>query len=99
MSRVSGKSHFVYVLWSRSGHRFYTGISEHPQHRTDQHNQGISNWTARYRPWELVHLESFDDYTHARKGERQLKAQKSGHGFFQLAGLDSARFLRTPKGS
>jgi predicted GIY-YIG superfamily endonuclease len=46
MSRVSGKPYFVYVLRSPSGHRFYTGISEDPQHRADQHNQGISNWTA-----------------------------------------------------
>jgi predicted GIY-YIG superfamily endonuclease len=91
MSRVSGKPYFVYVLWSPSGHRFYTGISEDPQHRTDQHNQGISNWTARYRPWRLVYLEGFDDYTDARKRELQLKAQKPGQGFFRLAGLDPAR--------
>jgi predicted GIY-YIG superfamily endonuclease len=75
-------------------HRFYTGISDDPQHRTDQHNQRTSNWTARYRPWELVHVERFNAYTDARKRELQLKAQKSGHGFFQLTGLDPA--LRDP---
>jgi predicted GIY-YIG superfamily endonuclease len=46
MSRISGKPYFVCVLWTPSGHRFYTDISEDPQHRTDQHNQGISDWTA-----------------------------------------------------
>jgi len=80
MSRVSGKPYFVYVLWSPSGHRFYTGISEDPQHRTDQHNQGISRWTARYRPWEFAHVERFNTYTDARKRELQLKAQKPVQG-------------------
>ena len=33
MSRVSDKPYFVYVLWSLSGERFYTGISEGPLQR------------------------------------------------------------------
>jgi putative endonuclease len=99
MSHVSGKPCFVYVLWSPSGHRFYTGISEDPEHRAGQHNQGISKWTTRYRPWELVHVERFNSYTDARKRELLLKMQKSGQGFFQLTGIDPARFARCPKGS
>jgi predicted GIY-YIG superfamily endonuclease len=71
MSRVSAKPYFVYVLRTPSGHRFYTGISEDPQHRTDQHNQAIWSWTARYRLWELVHVERFNTYTDA--GRRELR--------------------------
>jgi putative endonuclease len=99
VSRVAGKPYFTYILWSSSGQRFYIGISEDPSHRLNQHNQGISCWTARYRPWKLVYVESFEDYTHARKRELELKAQKSGHGFFQLTGLDPARFAPSPRGS
>ena len=72
MSRVSGKPYFVYVLWSRTGHRFYTGISKDPQRRTDPHNHGVSNWTARYRPWQLVRVERFNTYTDARKRELRV---------------------------
>ena len=99
VSRVAGKPYFTYILWSPSGQRFYVGISEDPSRRLDQHNQGISRWTARYRPWQLVRVERFTSYTDARKRELLLKMQKSGRGLFQLTGLDPAVFLRTPKGS
>jgi len=46
MSRVSGKSYCVYVLWSSSASRFYIGISGGPQTRLKQHNAGISKWTS-----------------------------------------------------
>jgi hypothetical protein len=32
MSRVSGKTYYVYILWSPSERRFYIGISEIPVH-------------------------------------------------------------------
>ena len=101
MSRVSSKSHFVYVLWSTAGRRFYIGISEDSQKRLRQHNEGGSKWTARYRPWELVHVEAYSTYMEARKREILLKKQKGGHGFFRLTGLDPSKFPRmeTPSGS
>ena len=95
MSRVSGKPYFTYVLWSPSGKRFYIGVSENPEHRLEQHNQGISHWTARHRPWVLVYVERFGNYRLARERELQLKGQKSGSGFFALTGLDRSRFSRS----
>ncbi len=94
MSRVSGKPYFVYVLWSASGSRFYIGVSENPRRRLQQHNLSGRGWSARYCPWELVHMEKYDNYRAARKRERKLKAQKSGGGFFLLTGLDASRFPR-----
>jgi len=94
MSRVSGKPYFTYVLWSPSALRFYIGVSEDPAYRLEQHNQGISRWTSRHRPWLLVHVERFKDYRTARKRELQLKAQKSGGGFFALTGVDPLLFSR-----
>ena len=91
-SRVSGKPYFLYVLWSQLARRFYTGIAQDPQQRLAQHNQGLSGWTSRYRPWELVHLELHNNYRAARKRELELKAQKAGRGFFRLTGLEPARF-------
>jgi putative endonuclease len=86
MSRVSGKPYFVYVLWSPTGQRFYIGISENPTHRLEQHNAGISKWTAKFGPWRLVHMEPFVDYQGARKREIELKQQNSGEGFYKLIG-------------
>jgi putative endonuclease len=94
MSRVFGKPHFVYVLWSDSAHRFYIGISEDTAIRLEQHNSGLHGWTARYRPWRLVFTEEHPDYTSAKKRENDLKAQKGGKGFFVKTGLDPRLFPR-----
>ncbi len=92
MSRVSGKSYFVYVLWSPGAKRFYIGISESPERRLEQHNHGVSRWTSRYRPWILVHQERFENYRLARLRELELKRQKGGRGFFEMTGLSPERF-------
>ena len=96
MSRVSGKPYYLYVLWSEAGHRFYIGISENPQKRLIQHNQGQAGWTARFRPWKLVHTKHCDDYRTARKQEIELKSQKLGRGFFLRTGLDPRCFSSRP---
>jgi putative endonuclease len=95
MSRVSDKPYFVYVLWSVSGARFYIGISDDPEHRLEQHNSGeFRSWTRRHRPWQIVHVEVYATYAEARAREIELKAQKSGTGFFRKTGLDPDRFGR-----
>jgi len=97
MSRVSGKPYFVYILWSGTGRRFYVGVSEDPESRLAQHNEGTAGWTARYRPWSLIRTEHYQNYSLARKREIILKAQKSGRGFFKLTGFDPNRFVRATK--
>ena len=94
MSRVSGKSYFVYVLWSAHADRFYIGVSEDPEKRLEQHNQGLAGWTARHYPWTLVYTEGYQDYRTARKRELELKAQKAGRGFFLRTGLKPEQFGR-----
>ncbi len=92
MSRVSGKPYFLYVVWSQQGRRFYIGISDDPERRLEQHNQGLSRWTARFRPWALVLKEKHENYHLARKREILLKQQKGGQGFYKLTGLSPQRF-------
>ena len=92
MSRVSGKPYYLYILWSAVGCRFYVGITEDTETRLLQHNQGLSTWTAKFIPWEMVHREIHPDYTAARKRELLLKKQKGGNGFFRLTGLDPVVF-------
>jgi putative endonuclease len=35
-----------------------------------------SGWTVRFRPWTLVHTETFDDKNQALIREKQLKSHK-----------------------
>ena len=92
MSRVSGKPYFVYVMWSGIGRCFDVGISEDPKKRLDQHNQIPRGWTARFRPWTLIHTERYENYQSARRREIELKRQKSGRGFFSRTGLNPEQF-------
>jgi len=40
----------VYVLQNPEG-KHYIGLSADVAARLDQHNSGVSKWTAKYRPW------------------------------------------------
>jgi len=83
---VSDKPYFLYILWSDCAERFYVGINEDVAHRIEQHNAGLSQWTAKFGPWRPVHAERSANYTEARKREIQLKRQKGGNGFYTLIG-------------
>jgi predicted GIY-YIG superfamily endonuclease len=99
MSRVSGKGYYGYILWSPSAGRFYIGISEDPERRSEQHNQSGRGWSARLALWELVYCVRHPDYTTARRWELKLKSQKRGEGFWTLTGLERARFTPAAWGS
>jgi predicted GIY-YIG superfamily endonuclease len=53
-----------------------------------QHNEGISKWTAKHRPWILVWQSDELGLSEARKLENLLKRQKGGNGFYQFTGLN-----------
>jgi predicted GIY-YIG superfamily endonuclease len=62
MSRVSGKTYFLYVLWLASVRKFYIGISEDAASRLLQHNSGVSKWSPRHATWEIVHAQDFSQH-------------------------------------
>jgi predicted GIY-YIG superfamily endonuclease len=84
------KTYQVYVLQNLSG-RFYIGLSENVYTRWQQHNDGVSRWTSKYRPWTLVWTSAPTTLSNARKLEHFLKRQKGGHGFFQHTALPDPR--------
>ena len=71
--------HYVYILPSEDGNR-YCGYSEDITKRLEQHNTGISKWTAKQKNWKLIYTEEYKTRTEALKRERYLKKQKSGNG-------------------
>ena len=58
----------VYVLRSLKDKKFYIGCTRDTAHiRLNKHNQGSVRSTKGRRPFELLHAESFDTFTAARK--------------------------------
>ena len=70
-------SYWVYILRSERNGRYYTGSSEDPVRRLDEHNAGRVIATRYLRPWSLVYTEECPDGTTARQREYKLKSMKS----------------------
>lgn len=70
--------YYVYVLFSSKFNQIYVGYSTNVDARLLSHNVlGTKGWTIRYRPWMLVHKETFNTKKEAMAREKQLK---SGRG-------------------
>jgi putative endonuclease len=68
---------FVYVLFSPSYNKIYIGYSHDVETRVQSHNRlATKGWTIRFRPWILVHVESFNSKKDAMAREKQLKSSK-----------------------
>jgi len=70
-------SYFVYVLKSRFQSKYYVGMSNDPQRRLTEHNQGKVTATKSYRPYEIVLIEEFPD---RQKAHFREKYYKTGFG-------------------
>ena len=68
----------VYVLYSPSFKKFYTGFTSNLEGRLKSHNSlSTKGFTLRYRPWILIYTEQFELKKDAIKREKELK---SGRG-------------------
>ncbi len=74
--------YYLYVLYSTNHKRFYVGCTENLKNRLEQHNQGETYWTKRYKPWTLLYFEGYRSKLDAMKREKQLK--RFAKGFAQL---------------
>jgi putative endonuclease len=70
-------NYYVYILYSQSTDKYYTGYSHNPQERVLEHNAGATPSTRNGKPWILVYTEEFDDKTAAIKRELNIKKMKS----------------------
>ena len=67
----------VYVLHSPTYDKIYIGYSSNIEERLRSHNAlGTKGWTLKYRPWVLVHTESFETKREALRREKQLKSSR-----------------------
>ena len=66
----------TYIIFSKNKNQFYVGSSRNEDLliRLKSHNSGKVRSTKSGRPWIQVVVESFSDYTEARKREIFLKS-------------------------
>ena len=82
---------FVYVLYSPAFGKHYTGFTADLEQRLLAHNQfSKKGWTVRFRPWIILHTESFSLKNEAMKREKQLK---SGQGRLFIKNLIKQKIL------
>ena len=65
---------YVYALWSEKFDKIYVGFSNDPDRRLDEHNNGKSNFTKKYMPWQRFYLEKAETSEEARKKEKYYKS-------------------------
>ena len=64
----------VYILYSEQHNKIYVGFTSNLEQRFISHNElGKKGWTIKFRPWIIVHQESFDSKSDAMKREKELK--------------------------
>ena len=76
----------TYVLISETTGRLYKGSCLDLDQRIAAHNAGRVRSTKAYRPWRLLHVETFASRTEALKRERFLKSL-SGWRWLKSQGL------------
>ncbi len=67
----------VYVLYAEKFDKIYIGFTSNLEQRLLSHNYlGKKGWTVHFRPWTLIHTETFATKAEAMKREKQLKSAK-----------------------
>ena len=70
----------VYVLFSRSFDKIYIGYTANLEERLRSHNElAKKGWTIKFRPWELVYSETFQNKSEALRREKELKSSRGRH--------------------
>lgn len=65
---------FVYIIKSiTTPDEYYVGVTADVYRRLRMHNEGLSAYTSRHRPWRTLVVIEFDDQGPAAKFERYLK--------------------------
>jgi len=75
-------SHLVYILFSDTCKKFYTGQSENFVNRLEEHNNGETKSIKMCIPWKLVWSKQVATRAEAMMLERKIKSR------------GAARFLR-----
>ena len=70
---VEATRFYVYILRSQVDGTLYKGYSSDYERRFAEHNSGLSVFTSRKMPWDLIYVEVCESKGLAIRRERQLK--------------------------
>ena len=63
----------VYILYSNTAKKHYTGFTTNLEQRLISHNELGKGWTSKYRPWQLIFSKEFVTKKEAMEYEKWLK--------------------------
>jgi len=85
--RLTGiKMPYTYILKSLNNSKTYIGSTTNLERRIEEHNNGLSTFSKRYRPWTLIYREEYKDIKKARLREKYLKSA-AGRRFIKKKNL------------
>ncbi len=64
----------VYVLYSDTSKKHYTGYTSNLTERMKSHNLLGKGWTAKYRPWRIIYTKELKEKKQAMEYEKWLKS-------------------------
>lgn len=74
--------HYVYVLKSELYLKYYIGCTGDLDKRLIRHNEGLSKYTKKYKPWNVIYSEAYIDKFAAFRREKYLKSH-AGRNFLK----------------
>jgi putative endonuclease len=66
--------YYVYAIKSEARKYIYVGISDDPERRVKQHNNGKERTTRPYIPFKILLIEKYNSRPEARIREKYLKS-------------------------
>ena len=64
----------VYAIKSEINKDIYVGMAMSAEKRLKEHNTGKNRYTKGLKPWRLIHIEYFPNWSEARVREKYLKS-------------------------
>ena len=82
---MKGFKNYVYLLKSKKDSSYYIGqTGKELNERLNEHNQGLSVYTSKKRPWKIVYYEIFKNRKEAMQREQFLKKQRNREFYERL---------------
>ena len=82
--------YYVYILYSISLNKYYTGSTANIEERIKRHNAGATSSTKSGRPWKIVFSREFKLKSDALKFESYIKKMKSRQFVIELINSGNA---------
>ena len=77
-------SAYVYIIESLLDSSYYIGSTHDLNKRLEKHNAGMSRYTSKKTPWNIIYYEVFQNMRLARIREAFLKKQRNREFYNKL---------------